>query len=138
MQKSGPGAAAGLEPGDVILKFNGEAIARSSDLPPEGPALKPGATVKLEVWRDGKAKTLTATDRRARKREDRDGRPSRTRSQGKLGVVVRPLSPEEQRESKLAGGVVVEDVGGRRGEGRRAPGDVIVSVNRTRSRTRRS
>ena len=73
----------------------------------------------LEVWRDGKAKALTATvGERERVKTASAGKPDA--SQGKLGVVVRPLTPEEQRESKLAGGVVVEDVGGTRREGRRA------------------
>ncbi len=130
LQKGGPGAAAGLEPGDVILKFNGEPLARSSDLPPKVAAVKPGATVSLEVWRDGKAKTLTATvGERESVKTAAAGRPDA--SQGKLGVVVRPLTPEEQRESKLAGGVVVEDVAGPAAKAGVRPGDVIVSVNRT-------
>ncbi len=45
--------------------------------------------------------------------------------------MVRPLTPEEQRESKLAGGVVVEDVAGPAAKAGLRPGDVIVSVNRT-------
>ena len=49
MQKDGPGAKAGLEPGDVILKFNGKEIASSSDLPPKVASLKPGAQVTLEA-----------------------------------------------------------------------------------------
>ena len=130
VQKSGPGAAAGLEPGDVILKFNGETLARSSDLPPKVAALKPGAPVTLEVWRDGKAKALTATvGERESVKTAAAGKPDA--SQGKLGVVVRPLTPEEQRESKLAGGVVVEDVAGPAAKAGVRPGDVIVSVNRT-------
>ncbi len=130
VQKNGPGAAAGLEPGDVILKFNGETLARSSDLPPKVAAVKPGATVALEVWRDGKAKTLTATiGEREGVKTAAAGEPDA--AQGKLGVVVRPLTPEEQRESKLAGGVVVEDMAGAAARAGLHPGDVIVSVNRT-------
>jgi serine protease Do len=130
VQKGGPGAQAGLEPGDVILKLNGEALAKSSELPPKIAALKPGAAVTLDVWRDGKAKTLTATvGEREGVTTAAAGKPDA--SQGKLGVVVRPLTPEEQRESKLAGGVVVEDVAGPAAKAGVRPGDVIVSVNRT-------
>jgi serine protease Do len=130
VQKGGPGAAAGLEPGDVILKFNGEPVGKSSDLPPKVAAVKPGASVALEVWRDGKSRTVNATigEREPLKTASAD-RPDA--SQGKLGVVVRPLSPDEQRESKLAGGVVVEDVAGAAAKAGVRPGDVIVSANRT-------
>ena len=130
VQKGGPGAAAGLEPGDVILKFNGEPVGKSSDLPPKVAAIKPGATVELEVWRDRKAKTVNATigEREPVKTAAAD-RPDA--AQGKLGVVVRPLTPDEQREAKLAGGVVVEDMAGAAAKAGVRPGDVIVSANRT-------
>ena len=105
-------------------------MTKSSDLPPKVAVLKPGSTVTLDVWRDGKAKSLQATigEREPVKTAKAD-RPDA--SQGKLGVVVRPLSPDEQRESKLAGGVVVEDVAGAAAKAGVRPGDVIVSVNRT-------
>jgi serine protease Do len=130
VQKNGPGAKAGLEPGDVIVRFNDQAIKRSGDLPPMVSSVKPGSTVKLEVWRDGKPVELSATigERETGKVANAD-RPDA--GQGKLGVVVRPLSAEEKEASKLAGGVVVEDVGGAAAKAGVRPGDVIVSANRT-------
>jgi len=130
VQRNGPGAKAGLEPGDVIVKFNDQAIRRSGDLPPLVSSVKPGSTVKLEVWRDGKPVELSATigERETGKVANAD-RPDA--GQGKLGVVVRPLSPDEKAASKLAGGLVVEDVGGAAAKAGVRPGDVIVSANRT-------
>ena len=61
VQKDGAGAKAGLKPGDVILTLNGEEIAGSSDLPPKVASLSPGASVTLDIWRDGAEKQLTAT-----------------------------------------------------------------------------
>ncbi len=130
VQKGGPGDKAGLEPGDVITAFEGQPIAKSGDLPPLVAAVKPGSTVKLEVWRDGKSRELTATvgDRG-------DGKaPSTKRAdagEGKLGVVVRPLSKDEKAAAKLASGLVVEDVAGAAARAGVQPGDVIVSANRT-------
>ena len=60
VEKDSPAAKAGVEPGDVIVKFEGKEISRCSELPPLVAQLKPGQKVTLDVWRDGKAKTLTA------------------------------------------------------------------------------
>ncbi len=129
VQKGGPAAKAGIEAGDVIVRFDGKPIARSGDLPPLVTAVKPGSSVKLEVWRDGKPVELSATiGERESARVADAGRPDA--GQGKLGVVVRPLSPDEKEATKLAGGLVVEDVGGAAEKAGVRPGDVIVSANR--------
>ena len=128
--KNGAAAKAGVEPGDVILKFDGKAITRSSDLPPMVAQVKPGATVALEIWHDGKTKEVKAT---VGELEDKATMASGKESaaQGKLGVAVRPLSPEERQSGMVAGGVVVEDVAGAAAKAGVRAGDVIIAVNRT-------
>ena len=131
VQKGSPAEKAGLEPGDVIVGFNGRAIERSTDLPPLVAATRPGSTAKVDVWRDGAAKSLDLTigSREAPRRvasADDEAAPT-----GRLGVAVRPLTPEEKSSSGLARGVVVEEVGGAAAKAGVQPGDVIVSVNRT-------
>ena len=129
--KDSPAAKAGLEPGDVIVKFEGKDISRSSELPPQVAQVKPGQKVTLEVWRDGKAKTLTATmGERSDRNEVADARSGEA-PQGKLGVAVRPLSPDERKSGEVANGVVVENVGGPAARAGVRPGDVIVAVNNT-------
>ena len=134
VQKGSPAAKAGVEPGDVIVGFNGRAIERSTDLPPLVAATKPGASATVEVWRDGKAKTLEISigSREAPKQvasADDDAGPK-----PRLGVAVRPLTAEE-RAGDAAGGVVVEQVSGAAEKAGVRPGDVIVSVNRAPIRT---
>jgi serine protease Do len=130
--KDSPASKAGLAPGDVILKFEGKDIARSSDLPPMVAQVKPGQKVTLDVWRDGKSKTLTATLGELSDRNDVVADAgSGEAAQGKLGVAVRPLSPEERDSSELANGVVVENVAGAAARAGVRPGDVIVAVNNT-------
>ncbi len=133
VQKSGPGAKAGLQPGDVILKFNGKQVNRSGELPPLVASLTPGSKVNLEIWRDGKPKQVTTTvgtldDEKAVVASNEQG-PAAVG--GKLGVAARPLTAEEKKATELSGGVVVENVGGAAAKAGLQPGDVILSVNST-------
>jgi serine protease Do len=130
VQKGSPAARAGLEPGDVILKYDGRAVERSDALPAMVAATRPGTKAALEVWRGGKVEKLDVLvgERDAPNRvADAKG----AAGQGKLGVTVRPLTPDERKEAKLEGGVVVESVAGAAAKAGVRPGDVIVAVNRT-------
>jgi len=128
--KDSAAAKAGLEPGDVILKFEGKDISRSSDLPPLVAQLKPGAKATIDVWRDGKAKELTATIG-ALAEQTTVASAKGEAAKGKLGVAVRPLSPEEKKSGEVVNGVVVEEVAGAAAKAGVRQGDVIVAVNNT-------
>ncbi|HTY99783.1 MAG TPA: Do family serine endopeptidase, partial [Rhodocyclaceae bacterium] len=58
VEKGGPGDKAGIEAGDVILKFDGKAVAQSADLPRIVGAVKPGSKATAQVWRQGATKDL--------------------------------------------------------------------------------
>ena len=49
--------------------------------------------------------------------------------QGKLGLALRPLQPQEKAEAKVDGGLVVEQASGAAARAGVQPGDVVVSVN---------
>ncbi len=131
VQKDSPAAKAGVEPGDVIVKFDGKDITSSSQLPPLVAHVKPGEKVTLDVWRDGKAKTLTATVGELTDRTTLAQANGEAAQGGKLGVAVRPLSPEERKEADVPNGVVVEDVAGPAAKAGVRQGDVIIAVNNT-------
>jgi serine protease Do len=128
-----PGSAAekaGLRPGDVVLSLNGEPVERTGDLAAMIGPSEPGASVELEVMREGKRQTVTAVIAEtpaavasADAEKAGDGSPAR------LGVAVRPLAPEERRAANLQGGLVVEDVTGAAERAGIEPGDLILSVN---------
>lgn len=135
VQKDSPGAKAGLKPGDVIVEFNGKAVHRSGELPPMVASLSPGTSVTLKIWRDGKAqdvKTQIATldDEKTKLADAGDDRGG-TASKSKLGLALRPLTADERKQVEVAGGLLVEDVGGAAAKAGVQPGDVIVSVNST-------
>ncbi len=123
----GTAAKAGLQPGDVILKLNGEEVASSNDLPPRVADLKPGDTAKLEVWRDGKPREITVGIGESHDKELASA--SAPSEHGRLGLAVRPLTPEEKEQANIKGGLLVEEVGGPAARAGIEPGDVILSVN---------
>ena len=57
--KDSPAEQAGLEPGDVILSFAGEAIETSADLPHVVGLIAPGTKVVAVIFREGKEQDLT-------------------------------------------------------------------------------
>jgi len=60
VQPGSPAKAAGLQPGDVVTKFDDKAITDSSDLQDAVRAKSPGTTVTLTVDRNGQTLTLKA------------------------------------------------------------------------------
>lgn len=55
----GPAGAAGVQPGDVIVSVNGEALSASNTLADAIAAMQPGDTATLEVQRSGENDTLS-------------------------------------------------------------------------------
>ncbi|MDE3175490.1 MAG: Do family serine endopeptidase [Pseudomonadota bacterium] len=60
-QPDTPAAAAGLKSGDVIVKFNDEAVKSAGDLTRKVGAVKPGEKSQLTFIRDGQEKTASVT-----------------------------------------------------------------------------
>jgi serine protease Do len=123
-------AQAGIKVGDVILKFDGDPIVDAGQLSARVGVAAPGDKASLDVWRDGKTLTLTATIGNAAEPTMADnntgeGAPSR------LGLSLRPLNPDERQQSGISGGLVVEDAEGHAAEAGIQPGDVVLSVDGT-------
>jgi serine protease Do len=51
--EGGPADDAGLEPGDIIMEFNGKEIKESTDLPPMAATAGVGQKVELKILREG-------------------------------------------------------------------------------------
>ncbi len=131
VEKGGPAEKAGVESGDIILKFNGKPVDSSSDLPRIVGATRPGSRASLELWRKGTTREVAVTvgelpeDRVATQSR---GKPKPTeQAANRLGLVVTDLSAEQKRELKVNGGVVVEDVRANSRADVRA-GDIITAV----------
>jgi len=130
VQKDGPGADAGLKPGDVILAVNGKDIERSSELPPLVATIKPGSQATLTIWRDKsersvKIKVGELEEEQSVARADDAG----DADTGKLGLAVRPLTGDEREQLHTSGRIVVEDADGPAAVAGVERGDVIIAVN---------
>jgi serine protease Do len=130
VEKGSPAERAGLEPGDVIVRFNGREVTRSADLPLLVADSHPGARTEIEVIRKGAPKSLPVTigemkDTTVAQRADKQ------QEQGRLGLAVRPLERDEKRQAGISAGLVVEDVSGPAARSGIEPGDIILSLNGT-------
>ena len=127
-----PAERAGLQPGDVILEFNGEEVEESPQLPAMVSALSPGTEVELRVLREGDRKTIDLTIGTLEEDRSAQSGPIRRQSNDRLDLRVADLSDEEREQLGVPdGGVVVTDAGS--GPAARAgvrAGDVILQVNR--------
>ncbi|WP_018746916.1 DegQ family serine endoprotease [Chitiniphilus shinanonensis] len=123
----GAGAKAGLKPGDIILKFNERQIDGSADLPPLVANTAPGSSATLRIWRNGKEQDLNV--RVGEMKTDQVASNAAPTAAGKLGLSLRPLSPQERNSSGLNGGLVVQDATGPAARAGIEPGDVVLAVN---------
>ncbi|MCL4143865.1 UNVERIFIED_CONTAM: hypothetical protein GTU68_044808 [Idotea baltica] len=129
-----PAAKAGIETGDVILKFNGHEITTSSSLPPFVGRTKIGESVPVVVMRNKKLKTVKVTIEKLD--EDAEVMTKTSAKSGRLvddriAVEVSDLTPQQREKYEIKeGGVII--VGVERGPGSKAGlrrGDVVMSLN---------
>ncbi|HKC42562.1 MAG TPA: DegQ family serine endoprotease [Burkholderiales bacterium] len=126
VEPGSPADKAGLKPGDIIVAVEGKALEHSTDLPRLVGETKPGASLGLQVWRNGGSRDIRVTvgaapaDKVAAAAGE-EAKPA------KLGLVVRRLTPEERKASGVNGGVVVERADGPAAEAGIQPGDVILA-----------
>jgi serine protease Do len=141
-----PGSAAaraGLEPGDVVISFNGKPISNRDELVRMVVSTRPGTTVPVRIMRDRAEKTVNVTvdelDLEAegngtRNNAGRDNDTAQETSSG-FGITLQNVTPDVARRLKLDGtqGALIREVeqGGAAARAGLRPGDVIVRVGRT-------
>ena len=134
VEKGGPADKSGLEAGDVILKFDGKAIAASSDLPRVVAAVKPGKTVSAEVLRKGATKTLAITVGEAPNDKDEVASPNKGLNKpeiNRIGLLLRDLTPQQKKKLNGKGGLMVMDAQGVAVQAGIRRGDVVLGLNNT-------
>jgi len=131
VEKGGPADRAGLKSGDVILKADGKPIVASGDLPALIGEASPGDKVALEVWRQGKREEITARLGDASAKVASAATSGDKAANGRIGLALRPLDPQERREAGIDGGLLIEGAGGPAALAGVQPGDVLMAVDGT-------
>lgn len=140
-----PAAAAGVRPGDVIVKLGDRTIGRSAELNDAAAALPPGQKTPLRLIRNRAPVMLTVTgaDEAAGNAGPAAGtaapkaaarpRPGGAASDGgdRLGLTMHALSDDERRSTGLAVGMMVDAVHGPAANAGILPGDVVLELNDT-------
>jgi serine protease Do len=136
VQEGGPAHAANMQPGDVILRYDGNRVENTEDLQSKVVATRPGTTVPVIVLRAGEEVTLNVTIEELDL--ETEAEPTRTvqdnLSEG-FGMTLQDLTPQVAGRLGLPddteGAVIVDlETGGAAENGGARPGDVVVSVNR--------
>ena len=131
VEKGSPGDKAGLRSGDVIRAVDGQPIVSSGDLPAVIGQRKPGSQVTLDVWRQGAREQITAKLGDASDKGSVVAKNDEAVGQGKLGLALRPLQPQERREAEVENGLLIEDAAGPSALAGVQAGDVLLAINGT-------
>jgi serine protease Do len=127
-----PAAKAGFEVGDIILKYNGDDVDHSKDLPPLVGRTPVDTAVPVRVLRQGKIQTLRVTIGELPAEEELRASTDKPKSSklNRIGVTVTELTDAQRKRREITeGGVLVNEVSGAAAHAGIRRGDVIMMLN---------
>ncbi|MCB8746676.1 Do family serine endopeptidase [Rhodoferax sp. U2-2l] len=134
VEAGAPADKAGVEAGDIIIKFDGKPVDKSSDLPRMVGNTKPGTKSTLTVFRRGATKDISVViaeiepDKPVAKPTAKPAKPQKTTAAQSIGLVVADLTDAARKEMGVKGGVRVENAADAAARAGLREGDVIVAV----------
>ncbi|MDO9708264.1 DegQ family serine endoprotease [Paracraurococcus lichenis] len=120
VERNGPAAKAGVQPGDVVTAVNDRQVVLPRDLAEAVAGVKPGGSVTLHLLRDGKPVTQSVTLGQAPDTREARANGEERQSQANLGLA---LAPNEHGEGAVVAQVRPDSVAAEQGL---EPGDVIL------------
>lgn len=134
VEPNSPAEKAGVEAGDIIIRFEGKNIEKFADLPRIVGNIKPGTKGVVTVFRRGVYKDLTVVVGEFEKEvvadavNDSSDKPAQVASYPALGLTLTELNESQKKELKLRGGVRVETSSDAAAMAGLREGDVIVTL----------
>jgi len=136
VEAGGPADKAGIQPGDIILKYNGHDVSTATDLPRMVGDTKPGTKATITVWRKGESRDLPITiaemqpDKVAKTEAKKTPAPKASAS-NTLGIAVSDIPADQKKALKLTNGVMVDAVEGPAARAGFQKGDIILRIGDT-------
>jgi serine protease Do len=134
VEAGSPAEKGGVEAGDIITKFDGKAIEKSSDLPRIVGATKPGTKSTVSVFRRGATKDLSVViaeieaDKSSAKSPMKEEKPKASTAAQVFGLAVADLTDAQKKELGIKGGVRVEAATDAAARAGLREGDLILQV----------
>ena len=141
VESGSPAEKAGVEAGDIIVRFEGKPIERIADLPRLVGNTKPGTKSTVTVFRRGSMRDLSIViaeidgDKPTVKASDRDVKPKSSNAAQQLGLTVSDLTGAQKKELKLKGGVRIDAAAEAAARAGLREGDVIRAIANTEVNT---
>lgn len=141
VETGSPAEKAGIEAGDIIIRYDGKAVEKVSDLPRLVGNTKPGTKTHVTVFRRGATRDLSITiaevepdEKIAAKATEAEGKPKSSAAAQQIGLVVADLTATQAKELKLKGGVRVVSASDAAARAGLRADDVIVGLANTEIR----
>ncbi|HAJ13628.1 MAG: DegQ family serine endoprotease [Hydrogenophaga sp.] len=138
VEPDSPAAKAGIEAGDIIIRFDGKEVEKSADLPRIVGNTRPGTRAAITVFRRGAKKDLSITVAELEPERSASSSggapatpPSATVNAKALGLTLAELSAAQKKDLGVQSGVAVLAVEGPAARAGLREGDVILAVANT-------
>jgi len=134
VESGSPAEKAGVEAGDIITRFDGKVVDKSSDLPRMVGSTKPGSRSSLTVFRRGSSKELVVTiaeidaDKPVKKPAEKEEKAKASNVGQALGLSVSEVTEASKKELKIKGGVKVDAATEAAARAGLREGDVIIQI----------